>query len=166
MRDTKTIDAKVRVGHGKEMFFKEVDYDMTQDPFSIIESIDSEIDINDYKILYGDKIIFTGWINKRVEYKTVQATSICNGNVSVNGGIKHIHRRIPFSGCVDIIMEDNYEIIEGKDRVEILEAYIIGDVEDYLEQTELKGYNSSVILYKKLQEVMCIKVIFDIIRCK
>ncbi|QAA33996.1 DUF3794 domain-containing protein [Clostridium manihotivorum] len=70
--------------------------------------------------LWWAKVIVEGYIDRNVNYKTIEDTTAD----SVNGPVYHFTNRIPFSTFVEL---KAYEPLCETDNVEILEAYVEGE---------------------------------------
>lgn len=192
----KVVQAKVVVGKGSGDFFKEVDFDfpMGKELF-MIQKVHKWIDVYDVKVVGGNKVIFNAWIYKNVAYKTACHPCVDkDGIVTVSGDIVHITKRIPLAGCIDVETDCGFKFKKGDKaeglEAEVLEAEVIGEVEDLLCPKELgkeshyplleegkmggKGkmpceYSAKcdedpVVVYKRLHEKMCIRIKVKVVK--
>ena len=170
--DKKIIQTKVIVGKGEEDFFLESDFNFDKipdaEPFLKIVDIDTWVDVYDAQVIKGNKVIFNAWIYKNVTYKMVKGCleESPDGEVTINGAIRHITKRIPLAGCIDIKSKE--KINPKEDIAEVLDAYVIGEVEETLEKSALRTATAKVeppiYEYKKLHEKMCVKIAVKVVR--
>lgn len=130
---TKIIQTKVVLGVGSEEFFKEVDFYFPRGKeLYLIEKVSKWIDVYDTKVVGGNKVIFNAWIYKNIAYKTAECLyTDKDGDVTVTGDIVHVTKRVPLAGCIKIKPECGAKIKE-KDFAEVLEAEVVGEVEELL----------------------------------
>lgn len=166
--DNKVIQTKVIKGKGEEDFFLEADFTFDCKFFKI-ESVDTWVDVYDTTVINGNKVIFNAWVYKNVIFKVADTASQTDGVVTINGPIKHITKRIPLAGCIDIHLKDKEKVCPQEDIAEVLEAYVIGDVEENLYPSEIQDSNNSgfvppIYAYWGLHEKMCVKVAVKVVR--
>lgn len=169
--EIKTIQTKVVKGKGCEDFFLEVDFDFpVGTPFYIIESVNTWVDVYDAQVIRENKVIFNAWVYKNIIYKTVSGSPVqeTEGGVTVSGGVDHMTKSIHLAGCINIDTKGCDKLNPKEDSAEVLKAYVIGDVEEKLGETEIKDGSSSykppIYVYGKLHEKMCVKVEVKVVR--
>lgn len=167
--DNKVIQTKVIKGKGEEDFFLEADFTFGSTPFFKIESVDTWVDVYDATVINGNKVIFNAWVYKNIIFKVAGPASETGGVVTINGGIDHITKRIPLAGCIDIHLKDKEKVCPQEDIAEVLEAYVIGDVEENLYPTELEdgagnGFVPPIYVYSGLHEKMCVRIAVKVVR--
>lgn len=167
--DNKMIQTKVIKGKGEEDFFLEADFSFPV-PFFKIESVDTWVDVYDATVINGNKVIFNAWVYKNVIYKVAEDATETDGVVTINGGIDHVTKRIPLAGCINIHLKDKERVCPEEDIAEVLEAYVIGDVEENLypddiinEDTNLP-FVPTIKKYTGLHEKMCVRVAVKVVR--
>lgn len=185
---TKVIQTKVVLGKGKEDFFKEVDFDFAPGKeLFMIQKVDKWVDVYSAKVVGGNKVIFNAWIYKNIAYKVACKPPYVDpkdGIVTVAGDIVHITKRIPLAGCIDI--DECGVKLKETDMAEVLEAEVLGDVEELLCPVPLGGLlypgmdgkdecgkgkpqpykceDQPMYAYKKLHEKMCIRIKVKVVR--
>ena len=167
--EKKLLQTKVIRGKGEADFFLEADFDFSGNPFFKIESVDTWVDVYDVNVIKGNKVIFNAWVYKNIIYKTSTQVGQIDGIVTVNGGIEHITQRIPLAGYIDIKIKDKECINPEEDIAEVIDAYVIDDVEENLIPEAITNAENQLLIpplyrYSALHEKMCVKVAVKIVR--
>lgn len=137
--DLKVLQTKVIKGKGCEDFFLEADFDFPCDaPLYLIESIDTWVDVYDTKVISESKVIFNAWVYKNIIYKVHDDVETKDDMVTVTGRVNHITKAIPLAGCIDIDTKKCGKLDPCRDFAEVIEACVIGHVEDKLGKKEIK----------------------------
>lgn len=139
---TKVIQTKVILGKGTADFFKELDFEfpMGKELYKI-EKIKKWIDVYDVRVVDGNKVIFNAWVYKNIAYKTATYVDTDKkGTLTVTGDIRHITKRVELAGFIDITPEYGCKIKENGALAEVLEAEVIGEVEDLLCPMPIRKY--------------------------
>lgn len=165
----KKIQTKVIIGKGTKKFYEELCFDFTTTPLYLIEDVKTKVEVYHVEIAHCNTVIVNYRLRKNIMYKTAPTPPItcsescdCNTEITINGDMKHSTKTGTYGGFVDITLEDGEEIKHG-DKVEILEAKVIGDADVLLDPTPIEGTDQNVYgrLLEKVVVLIKVKVVRD-----
>ena len=172
-QEKKLIQTKVIKGKGSEDFFLEADFtipDTTgQGPLYLIESVTTWVDVYDAKVVCDNKVIFNAWVYENIIYKVFDDATSEEGGVTVTGPVAQVTKSVPLAGCINIDTKHCGKLNPCEDIVEVLNAKVVGGVEDKLgEQEEFDSennpFNPPIYTYGRIHEKMCIKIEVKVVR--
>ncbi|MBF8983165.1 DUF3794 domain-containing protein [Lutibacter sp. B2] len=164
----KLIQVPVIIGKGSKqtLVVTELQISPPSPPVFRVKDIDEKVVITNKKVIPG-KVIINGFIDKNINYKTLEHFH----DGAVNGPLYHYTAQIPFSTFIDVIPNKGEEITEG-DNCEILEAFVEGEKTELLCPVSPAEHGESCDpkppcpppVYRKLLEKSVVKIVVKITR--
>ncbi len=121
-------------------------------PVFRIKDIDKEVVITNKKVIFN-KVILNGYIDKNINYKTIEHIHTDEGVTSYNGPLYHSTTQVPFSAFIDV-----EGALEGDD-CEIERAYVEGEKDELYEPNAQQPE-----AYNKLLEKDVVKIVLKVTR--
>ncbi|MBX7409468.1 hypothetical protein [Clostridium chauvoei] len=167
----KLIQTKVIIAQGMGNIYQEYDIDLTN-PLApapaifMIETIKSWFELKDEKVTKeGSVVIFDGYIHKNIMYKAKETGTGDGENDTVIGEMNHITIKRPFNGLVEVTPIDKcVKFDPDTDFVELVEAKILGEVDDPIAHYTDASGNVDDQKTTKIREKMAIRMTFKVVR--
>lgn len=169
----KMIEVPVIVGKGEkqELVVQQTTISPPSPPIFRIKDVDKSVTITNTKLIPIDeddepkfcektmgKVIINGFIDKNVNYKTIQEFT----STEVNGPVFQFTTRIPFATVVEVKAK---EPLKDSDTVEILSAFVEGEKEELLNPNPVaEGAPDWAITFNTLLEKIIIVIKLKVTR--
>lgn len=167
----KTLQVPVIIGFGEkqELVVKELTIAPPSPPVFRIINIDKEVTITNFELIpisdvddgepcWGAKVIIDGFVDKNINYKTIEDFTAD----SVNGPVFQFTTRVDFATFVEVKAK---EPILATDQVEILSAFVEGEKNELLNPNAVPvGAPSFAVTFNTILEKMIIKIKLKVVR--
>ncbi|MBC8062872.1 MAG: DUF3794 domain-containing protein [Clostridiaceae bacterium] len=156
-------------GEKQELVVREIVISPPNPSVFRIINVDKVVTITSFKLIATDdnddsqpffraKVIIDGFIDKNINYKTIADFT----KDAVGGPVFQFTTRIDFATFVDVKAK---EPIVETDQVEILNAFVEGEIEELLDPNPVPvGAPSFAVTFNKILEKMVVKIKLKVVR--